>query len=101
METAIQSKLPEVVNLMKLHKVKRAYAFGSVVNGKFKPSSDIDLLISFEDNLDPLEYGRHYFDLADKLEILLNHRVDLVTELSLKNPYFIKIVNDTKVTRYE
>jgi predicted nucleotidyltransferase len=101
MEKLLQSKLPEVVKLMKLHKVKRAYAFGSSVNGHFKRTSDIDLLVAFDDDLDPVEYGEQYFDLADKLETLLNRPVDLITELSLKNPYFIKRINETKVALYE
>lgn len=101
MEKLLQSKLPEVVKLLHFHKVKRAYAFGSVVNGGFQPTSDIDLLVAFEDNLDPVEYGEHYFELVNKLEILFNRSVDLVTELSLKNPYFIKVLNETKVVLYE
>lgn len=90
-----------MVALMKKHKVKRAYAFGSVVKGNFNKDSDIDILIAFEDNLNPVEYGQHYFDLADQLEELLQCPVDLITEASLKNPYFIKNLNETKVPLYE
>jgi hypothetical protein len=97
----IQKKIPAIVALMKKHKVKRAYAFGSVVRSNFDKDSDIDLLIAFEDNLDPVEYGQHYFDLADQLEELLHRPVDLITEASLKNPYFIKHLNETKIPLYE
>jgi len=98
---SFQNKIPSMVALMKKHKVKRAYAFGSVVKGDFNKDSDIDILIAFEDNLDPVVYGQHYFDLADQLEELLERPVDLVTEASLKNPYFIKNLNETKVPLYE
>ena len=101
MVEAIQNKIPSIVALMKKHKVKRAYAFGSVVKGDFNKDSDIDILIAFEDNLDPVEYGQHYFDLADQLEELLQRPVDLITEASLKNPYFIKSLNETKISLYE
>ncbi len=101
MVEAIQNKIPSIVALMKKHKVKRAYAFGSVVKGDFNKNSDIDILIAFEDNLDPVEYGQHYFDLADQLEELLQRPVDLITEASLKNPYFIKSLNETKISLYE
>ncbi|MBX2913763.1 MAG: nucleotidyltransferase domain-containing protein [Cyclobacteriaceae bacterium] len=97
----LSDKLPAVVQLLKKHKVKRAYAFGSAVAGNFTTASDIDLLIAFEDNLDPVEYGVQYFELADQLELLLNCPVDLVTELSLKNPYFISSINKSKVPLYE
>ncbi len=97
----LDKKMPDVLQLLRKHKVKRAYAFGSAINGKFKATSDIDLLIAFEDNLDPVEYGQHYFDLADQLESLLKRPVDLITESSLKNPYFIKSINETKIPLYE
>jgi len=97
----LQNKIPSVVELLRKHKVKRAYAFGSAVTGDFNKDSDIDLLIAFEDNLDPVEYGQHYFDLADQLEQLLQRPVDLITEPSLKNPYFIKSVNASKIALYE
>jgi uncharacterized protein len=101
MNEVLKSNLPQVVRLLKSHKVKRAYAFGSTVNGLFTIDSDIDLLIAFEDNIDPVEYGELYFDLVDQLEVLLQRSVDLVTEPSLKNPYFIKEMNETKVPLYE
>lgn len=93
--------MPVVVQLLQKHKVKRAYAFGSAVTGGFGKDSDIDLLIAFDDALDPVEYGQHYFELAEQLEQILKHPVDLVTEASLKNPYFIKSLNETKVPLYE
>ncbi len=97
----LSNKMPAVLQLLRKHKVKRAYAFGSAINGNFNETSDIDLLIAFEDNLDPVEYGQHYFDLADQLESLLNRSVDLITESSLKNPYFIKSINESKIPLYE
>jgi predicted nucleotidyltransferase len=93
--------LPEVISLLKSYKVKRAYAFGSAVNGPFRADSDIDLLIAFDDDLDPIEYGTLYFDLAEELEKLLDRPVDLITEPSLKNPYFIKSLEETKIPLYE
>jgi hypothetical protein len=61
------SKLPQVTGLLKEHKVSRAYAFGSVCTEAFNDKSDIDLLISFEEGLDPVEYGEHYWNLLDLL----------------------------------
>lgn len=97
----LEDKMSTVISLLKKHKVKRAYAFGSAVSGDFNESSDIDLLIGFDEGLDPVEYGEHYFELAEQLEELLKRPVDLVTEASLKNPYFIKSLNEKKVALYE
>ncbi len=42
------------------------------------------------------DYADTYFDLADQLENLFQRPVDLVTDKSLSNPYFIDSVNQTK-----
>ena len=80
---------------------KRAYAFGSVCTDQFNEASDIDLLIAFDDTLDPIQYGDNYFTIAHALENVLKRPVDLVTERSLKNPYFIAMLERTKTAIYE
>jgi predicted nucleotidyltransferase len=47
------------------------------------------------------DYADAYFELADNFEKLFKRPVDLVTDKSLKNPYFIKSVNQTKTLLYE
>ena len=81
------------------HNVKSLFAFGSVCTDKFNNKSDIDLLISFN----PMDYGDYadaFFDLADQFENLFQRPVDLVTEKSLSNPYFIDSINKTKTLLY-
>ena len=46
------------------------------------------------------DYADTYFDLADKFESLFQRPVDLVTDKSLSNPYFIDSVNQTKTLIY-
>ncbi len=96
-----EKQLPQVIELFKKHNVKNAYAFGSVVSDKFNETSDVDLLINFIDGLDPLVKGQSIWDLEDELKLLLERNIDLVTENSLKNPYFIKELNETKLRIYE
>ncbi|WP_055147927.1 nucleotidyltransferase family protein [Jiulongibacter sediminis] len=90
-----------MIEILRSMQVKSAYLFGSVLTENFDQDSDIDILISFDENLDPLTYGDNYFSLIDQLESLLGRRVDLTTEKSLSNPYFIKELNNTKVSLYE
>jgi uncharacterized protein len=97
----LKDKLPAVTQLLKEHNVKRAYAFGSVCTDKFNSESDIDLLIAFEDGLDPLVYGESYWIILFALQDMFKREIDLVTEPSLKNPYFIKVMNQTKTPIYE
>jgi len=94
------NKLPEIEELLKTNKVKNAYIFGSVTTEDFNHNSDIDLLITFKDGLDPLEYGDLYWNLLFSLEKMLNREVDLVTEKSLRNPYFIDEINETRQIIY-
>jgi len=82
------------------HNVKDLYAFGSVCTDNFKDTSDIDFLVNFKD-MDYGDYADSYFELAENLEELFNRPVDLVTEKSLKNPYFIESLNKTKTLLYE
>lgn len=99
MNKLIPEKLEKINALCKEYNVKALYAFGSVCTDKFDEESDIDLLISFY----PMEYGDYadtYFDLAEKFERLFQRPVDLVTEKSLSNPYFIESINKTKTMLY-
>jgi predicted nucleotidyltransferase len=75
--------------------IKRMHVFGSMARNNYNSESDIDFLISFEDGLSTEEYSENYFTLHRKLRKLLKREVDIITERSLSNPYFIgKIEND-------
>ncbi|OYU85749.1 MAG: nucleotidyltransferase [Flavobacterium sp. BFFFF2] len=93
--------LPHTFELFKKHKVKNAYLFGSALTDSFNENSDVDLLINFLDYSNPLEIGQSIWDLEDAMEQLFNRKVDLLTERSLKNPYFIAELNNTKKLIYE
>ena len=58
------------------HRIRRLSVFGSALREDFRPDSDVDLLVSFE------EGARHsLFDLVtmqDELQAILGREVDLV-----------------------
>jgi len=100
MHQILAKNIESIKKLCAAHNVKYLYAFGSVCTNDFNDSSDIDLLVS----LKPMEFGEYadmYFALADKLEELFQRPVDLITDKSLSNPYFIKSVDQTKKLLYE
>ncbi len=97
----LANKLPIVTQILRANNVTRAYAFGSVCTDRFTDHSDIDLLVAFDESLDPVTYGETYFALAEALESALQRPVDLITERSLQNPYFIALLNQTKTAIYE
>jgi uncharacterized protein len=102
MQSIIYNRRQELSNICKLLKVIRIYAFGSAVTkDKFNDASDLDFLIAFDERLSPEEYSDNYFQLHYKLRELFNREIDLVTERSLSNPYFIDSLNKNKVLIYE
>ncbi|MFN7119643.1 MAG: nucleotidyltransferase domain-containing protein [Saprospiraceae bacterium] len=59
----------------------------------------MDLLISFKD-ISIEEYTDNYFELHYKLQELFQRDIDLLTENSLSNPFFIKQIEETKQLLY-
>ena len=96
MHPSIQQKLPELQRILKEHKVTRAYLFGSAIKAEFQPDSDVDVLVNFEEHLDPVTYSDNYFDLLFSLQQLFNRDIDLVNEKSLNNPYLIKSIRRSR-----
>lgn len=101
MQPVIEKKKDDLKSICQSLNVKRLYAFGSAVSGAFREDSDIDFLISFNDNLSVEEYTNNYFTLHYKLRDLFHRKIDIVTERSLSNPYFIDSINQTKELIYE
>ncbi len=100
MQPIINENIDQIDALCRSFKVKTLFAFGSVCSDNFNENSDIDLLISFKP-MDYSDYADAYFELAEKFEALFQRPVDLVTDKSLSNPYFIDSVNQSKVLLYE
>ena len=101
MQTLITNKINELKKLCALFRVKKLYAFGSVVSNRFSKESDIDFLISFDDSISIEQYTENYFSIHYKLNELFKRKIDLVTEKSLNNPYFIESIDESKLLIYE
>lgn len=99
MHSILQNKVQELITLCERYNVRRTYVFGSVRTTNFSEDSDIDFLISFSD-ISPEEYADNYFELHYKLEEIFQRPIDLVTEGSLSNPFFIKALEETKQLIY-
>lgn len=99
MQGFIRSKLSDLKALCQTYDVKTMYVFGSACTDKFNDKSDIDILVSFKDiSID--RYTDNYFELHYKLNDLFNRKIDLLTENSLSNPYFIESIEETKELLY-
>jgi len=91
MNKIITENIDKIKEYCKKYKVKELYAVGSVVSDRFSENSDIDLLIKF-DNISIEEYTDNYFILHKLFKKIFNRKIDLITEKSLNNPFFITIV---------
>ncbi len=89
MRALLKNNKEAIKQICCMYGVKKLYAFDSVMSKKFDSNSDIDFLISFSDDLSIEDYTNNYFSLHYKLRELLQRELDLITERSLSNSYFI------------
>ncbi|MBF0458993.1 MAG: nucleotidyltransferase domain-containing protein [Nitrospirae bacterium] len=93
----ITRKIGKIKALLKINKVQKAYIFGSACTDEFNDKSDVDILITIDEGLDISEYGNCFWNIQFGLEDLLHREIDLITERSIKNPYFRLEVDSMKV----
>lgn len=77
----------ELIALCRKYRVRRLDVFGSAARDDFdEQSSDIDLLIEFDD-MPYADRGDAYLGFLMEAEALLGHHVDLVEVGAVRNPY--------------
>ena len=96
----ITDNLQKLVTLCRIYKVKRLYAFGSILTSRFNDQSDVDILVDFNSEITHQNYADNYFDFHDALRSLFGREVDLVDESAVKNPYFKAELEETKYLIY-
>lgn len=94
-----EKKLERIKQLCQEYKVKNFAVFGSVLTGNFSKDSDIDFVVDFDEN-DPIKYTDLYFQLKDKLEQILKRPIDLIEERGIKNSFFRKEIDESKMVIY-
>jgi len=97
MVSIVKNKLPQIKNLFSKYKAERAFLFGSAAKGNFNDNSDIDFLFSFPTDMNYEVYANSYFSLLHDLQDLLQREVELVAEKTLKNPYLIESIEESKI----
>jgi len=102
MVAIVEHKRTALVQLCCRYGVERLYLFGSAALGHFDTRrSDLDFLVSFANREPTGEYADRYLGFADDLEQLFDRPVDLVTEQSIRNPYFRRQIESTRQLIYE
>ncbi|OHB58413.1 MAG: hypothetical protein A2Y07_02765 [Planctomycetes bacterium GWF2_50_10] len=99
MVSLIEEKRQGLAELCKKFHVTRLDVFGSAATGQMTEQSDIDFLVEFDETVNAYRFD-NYFELLRELESLFGCHVDLVEPEGLRNPYFIRRVNETRKQVY-
>ena len=100
MHRVIEDNLEALRNLCVRYRVKRLEVFGSAATDGFDPkTSDIDLLAEFDlqGTQSALE---QYIGFIQSAENLFGCKVDLVNPNTIRNPYFMQGVEETRRPLY-
>jgi predicted nucleotidyltransferase len=98
----VENQKQELSELCQRYRVERLDIFGSATSGAFDPGrSDLDFLVRFGQRRPTGEYADRYLGFADALEKLFQRPVDLLTEESIRNPFFQREVEATRRVVYE
>lgn len=68
--------------------------FGSINSDSFNESSDVDIVVSFDDQLDPMVRGECMLDFQIELEDNLKRQVDILNQAYVVNPIMKSVVED-------
>ena len=90
-----RSNRAKLESLCRRFHVRRLDLFGSAAINQMHPASDMDFLVEFDDTVASNRFDT-YFELLESLKLLFGCPVDLVEPGGLRNPYFIRRVNETR-----
>lgn len=100
MKRMIEDNLPALTALCENYGVARLEIFGSATSDAFNAeTSDLDFLVEFK-KLDQMNAADQYFGLLEGLEMLFDRKIDLVMARAMKNPYFIRSVEQSRRTLF-
>ena len=98
---AVAERSDELKPICLRYNVRRLDLFGSAATGAYHPEeSDLDFVVEFQ----PTAFGSYadaYFGLLESLEQLFGKPVDLVVGSAIRNPFFLKSVENTRVPIYQ
>lgn len=100
MSSLIEAHRDKLLELCRRYDVRRLDVFGSGARPDFDPNrSDLDFTVEFNDfTID--NAADRYLGLLVDLEDLFGRRIDLVSYQAIRNPYFKRVVDSTRVRLY-
>lgn len=102
MNQIIERHKVEITALCEEFGVDRLEVFGSANTSEFDPlRSDIDFLVTYPPEYDIGPWMQRFFELRDRLSILLGRPIDLLESKKFRNPFFEKAVSESRISIYE
>lgn len=97
----IKNNINDLKIICENHKVRSLYLFGSAAKNEFNPKkSDLDFVVEFNKNIDPIDFADNFFSLLDALKDLFKTEVDLLSYRALKNQIIKAEIDKSKVQLY-
>ncbi len=84
----------EISQFCRRHHICRLAVFGSALRDDFRPDSDVDVLVEFEQGHTP---GFAFFDMQDELSELIGRRVELSTPAFLSRYFRDEVLRTAEV----
>lgn len=100
-QPSIAKHMNAMIDKFKTHPILRVYIFGSSISDTFNNESDLDLLLEFPENIDPLERGEAILSIQEQIEDIVKRSVDVVSLKAIKNPYFLSSIQKNSILIYE
>lgn len=95
MVSIIEDNQSQLQILCRKFHVNRLDVFGSAATGQMTESSDLDFLVEFDESVNPNRFD-NFFAFQEALMALFNKPVDLIEPGGLRNPYFIRRVEQSR-----
>ena len=97
---SIEANRAQLERLCQEFYVSRLELFGSAADGTFDPErSDLDFLVEFERPAG-INAFHQYFDFRSALAELFDREIDLIELCAMRNPFFIRAVNESRKLIY-
>lgn len=97
-QTKIDIPMEKIIAFCQKWKVIEFSLFGSVLRDDFRPDSDVDVLVSFEESAGWDLYD--WVDMIEELKVIFGREVDLVSKKGIRNPFRRHSILTTKKVLY-
>jgi predicted nucleotidyltransferase len=97
-QAKIEIPMDKIIAFCHKWKIKEFSLFGSVLRDDFRPDSDVDVMVSFEERAG-WDLG-DWVDMIEELKEIFDRDVDLVEKGTIRNPFRRHSIMTTKEVLY-